>query len=175
MAYLLFDPVTATMAAAGAAGSIGQGIEEQRAYEAQANEVKVQEKVGALQYSRDVKDTKEMTDAAIARRRALMAAGGASGTAQGTALLDAAAGLGGQNLSRMATDYQINRSSLRARRKNLKDAGQKALIKGFTNAAIGGAKAGAGSMGGLSGGGGYGATGSGKMIVGSNGMMGGGV
>jgi len=168
MAYYLFDPVSA-IALTSAVSSVGQGIQQQQAYESAADDVKAQEKASALQYARDRKDAQENTDAAVARRRALLAASGAAGTAQGTELLSAVAATGGQNLSRMATDYQIERSSLRARRANLKAAGQKALFSSFTKAGL----SAAGAFGG--GAAPYGGTGNGMMIKGSNGMLGGGV
>lgn len=160
------------MAAGQAAGSVSKSAASAADFETQADEVKVQEKIGALQYSRDVKDTKEATEAALARRRALMAAGGMAGTAQGTALLDAAAATSGQNLSRMATDYAISRSSLRARRKNLKDAAMNARITMVTDPLKFFSSAAPGAGGATSS---YGATGKGKLIHSGDGRLVGGV
>lgn len=139
MVFTFFGPV-AVMAAAGAGQGLLSGLGQMQELEGQADEVKAQEKAGAIQNRRDVQDAEAETAGAAARRRALLAASGAAGTAQSTALLDAVGRTGGQNVGRLKQDWQIQRSSLRARRKNLKMQAQNAPARG---AILGGAQGGA--------------------------------
>lgn len=136
MVFTFFGPL-AVMAAAGAGQGLRSGFGQMQELNAEADQVKAQEKAGAIQNSRDVKDAEAETAGAAARRRALLAASGAAGTAQSTALLDAVGRTGGQNVERLRQDWQIQRSSLRARRKNLKTQAQNAPMRG---AILGGAQ-----------------------------------
>lgn len=127
------------IAALGVAQGAIQGMQERGQLENEAQFTAAEQKAADLQRARDVQGAEQNTDAAIARRRALLAAGGASGTAQATALLDSAAATGAQNVTRINQDAAIQRSTLRARRYNLKAAAAAAPFKGAFMGGLGAA------------------------------------
>lgn len=137
MAYVLFDPVTLTLAAGALATSVIGGLAARAEAQGQAADIKAQRKANALQASRDQLDTQNNTGAAVARRRALLAANGGAGSASATELLNATAANGGTSLNRMATDASISSSALKARQANTIAAGNRALVTSIGEGAVG--------------------------------------
>lgn len=123
-----------------------QALQEQKQY------VKAQQRAAEIQYNRDRLTLSQQINATIARDRAMIAAGGGiAGTAQADELLSGAASEGGRALQRQYQDYDINKASYMAKRKNLEMTSNAVLTRSIYTGAI---KGGMGAAGGIGGGGG---------------------
>lgn len=125
---ILYAPM-AIMGGMMAAKGISGGINAGKEMNATADQLKDEQTALAVQRSRDITDMKAAGAAALAQRAVRVAALGAAGTAQGTELTSSVAATSALGMARYEQDYEVKRTALRARIKNLKNAAKMAPLR----------------------------------------------
>lgn len=157
--------------------------------EAEAAEAKAN--LRKIQLDRDTRDLKRKTASTLARQRALLAAGGQSGTAQSQALLENTTKISASSETRLKQDADFQIASFRAQATNARNSAYGTLLVGAAEMLFPGvgvplaqSQQGFQFAGGNQGVGSYGQAGrstpsgyspNGTLLKGNNGMLGGGV